>query len=107
MKYTKEERLEIDRRIYSRDISIDEAANKYDIDWYTTRTYMKIYRDVNHLPPMSEGIEKIKTTDSNKKDYDLENLSKVELIDEVIKDRVKAERTKKCWLVQNIYYQIL
>lgn len=47
MKYTKEERLNIDRDIYTHDITIGEAANKYDIDWYTARNNMRIYKDVN------------------------------------------------------------
>ena len=50
MKYTKEERLNIGREIYTYVISIGEAVNKYDIDWYTARNYMRIYKDVNHLP---------------------------------------------------------
>lgn len=46
---------------------------------------------------MSEGIEKIKTVDSNKNEKvdELESMSKDELIDKVIKARIEVERAKK------------
>ena len=102
MNYTKDERMEIGRQIYTHEISIGDAADKYGLNWYTVRDYMRQYRDVNHLPPMSDGKDALKiiNTVKKKKFDDLESLSKEELIDEVIKARVETERAKKGYAVQ-------
>ncbi len=55
MNYTKEERDEIGRQIYTHEISLREAAEKYHRNWYTVRDYMRQYRDKNGLPPMVDG----------------------------------------------------
>ena len=44
MKYTKEERLAIGSRIYTKEINCAEAALEYDIDMYTARDYMRLYK---------------------------------------------------------------
>ena len=51
MKYTKEERLDIGRRIYDGEISRYQAAEIYDISEQTARDYMRLYRDAEQLPP--------------------------------------------------------
>ena len=51
VKLTKEQRLEIGRRIYNNEITKFEAAEKYGISVTTARDYMRMYRDANHLPP--------------------------------------------------------
>ena len=51
MKYTKEERLNIVRRIYDGELTRYEAAAEYEISEQTARNYMRLYRDINHLPP--------------------------------------------------------
>lgn len=100
MKYTHEQRLEIGKEIYTRNISINEAANKYQINPYTARAYMREYRDKNQLPPI-ESNTSVKLDKSNKIEYpELMNLSKQELIDEIIKARVEAERAKKGYKVE-------
>lgn len=106
-KYTLEERLEIGRQIYSHQLTVNEAAVKYDINHYTARDYMRYYRDKNNLPAMNSLYAKSQapaSTEPESKKYvkydDLESLSKEELIDEVIKARVEAERTKKGYKVK-------
>lgn len=54
MKYTDEERLAIGREIYTHELTIYEASNKYQINYYTARDYMRLYRDKNNLPPMAD-----------------------------------------------------
>ena len=88
MKYSKEQRLLIGREIYSHELTLAQAAEKYQINPYTARDYMREYRDINHLEPMSDGSE------------DLQQMSKDELINEVIKARVAEERAKKGYLVK-------
>ena len=51
MKYTKEQRLDIGKRIYDGELSRYEAAEEYGISDQTARDYMRLYRDVNNLPP--------------------------------------------------------
>lgn len=67
MNYTKEERMEIGRQIYTHEITIGDAANKYGINWYTVRDYMRQYRDLNHLPPMSDGKDALKVINKARK----------------------------------------
>lgn len=102
IKYSKEERLQIGKEIYTHSIFISEAANKYDINPYTARDYMREYRDINHLPPMDDGRDQlIILQKKNRSKYeDLEDMTKSELIDEVIKARVEAERAKKGYFVE-------
>ncbi|MEI3535342.1 MAG: hypothetical protein V8R16_00960 [Bacilli bacterium] len=84
------------------EITIGDAANKYGINWYTVREYMRQYRDLNHLPPMSDGKDALKVINkAMKKNFDdLESLSREELIDEVIKARVETERAKNAYAVK-------
>ena len=49
MKYTKEQRLDIGRRIYDGEITKFEAAEGYGINDLTARDYMRLYRDANNL----------------------------------------------------------
>ena len=44
MKYTKEQRLDIGRRIYDGEITKYEAAEQYDISYQTARDYMRLYQ---------------------------------------------------------------
>lgn len=102
MNFTKEERMQIGREIYTHEITISEATEKYGVNWYTARSYMRQYRDINKLPPMSDGQEELNAINKNKKKKyeDLEYMSKDQLINEVIKARVEAERAKKGYAVK-------
>ena len=50
MRYTKEERLEIGRKVDERTMSRYEAAEAYGISDDTARDYMRMHRDSNSLP---------------------------------------------------------
>ena len=67
MNYTKEERMEIGRQIYTHEITIGDADEKYSLNWYTVRDYMRQYRDLNHLPPMSNSKDALKVINKAKK----------------------------------------
>ena len=62
MKYTKDQRLDIGRRIYEGEISRFEAAAEYGIGSNTAREYMRLYRAEHHLPVrhVESNAEKIK-----------------------------------------------
>ena len=87
MKYTKEQRLDIGRRIYYSEISRYEAAEEYGISEQTARNYMRMYRDVNRLPP-KHGQRSIGALSFKKEPVELDELksmTKEELIQELVK----------------------
>lgn len=105
MKYTKEQRLDIGRRIYDGEIFKYDAAEQYDISWETARDYMRLYRNENHLPPKrgcsaSDGtpIRKNLPEQNNLEAY--EAMSKDELIQELVKARIAETRLKKGYEVK-------
>ena len=105
MKYTKEQRLDIGRRIYDGEITKYDAAVQYDISHQTARDYMRLYRNENHLPPKhgrpssgSTFIQKPVPEPNNLEAY--EAMSKDELIQELIKARIAEARLKKGYEVK-------
>lgn len=103
MKYTKQERLDIGRKVYDGELTRYQAAEAYGICEQTARDYMRLYRDVNHLPPKRytpsnycsrlgapapSGIE------------GLEAMTKEELISELVKARIVEARLKKGYEVK-------
>ncbi len=102
MAYSKEQRLQIGKEIYTHEITIREAAEKYKVNRYTARDYMREYRDLNQLEPMSDTKEEFKILKSKRraKYEDLQEMSREQLIDEVIKARVAEERAKKGYIVK-------
>ena len=105
MKYTKEQRLDIGRRIYDGEITKYEAATQYDISYQTARDYMRLYRDEYHLPPKhsrsSSGDTSVRKTipgPNNLEAY--ESMSKEELVQELIKARITEARLKKGYEVK-------
>ena len=92
MRYTKEERLEIGRKVMSR----YEAAEAYSISDDTARNYMRMYRDSNSLPPKfswnDTGCYVYKPSESQP---DISDYESMELIIELIKAKVAEARLKK------------
>ena len=99
MKYNKEERLKIGKRIYDGEISRFEAAEEYGIGEDTAREYMRYYRDFNNLPYKESSRRKIDIKMPKNSPppelRELEKMSKEELIQEVIKERINTARLKK------------
>ena len=102
MKYTKEERMDIGRRIYDGELSRYEAAEEYGINDQTARNYMRMYRDANHLPPKrgSVSITAPSFKNASAELEELESMSKEELIQELIKARITEARLKKGYEVK-------
>ena len=103
MKYTKEERLDIGRQIYNGEISRYKAAEIYNISEQTARDYMRLYRDVEQLPPKRVAKDSIKVpslqTDPARME-ELESMTKEQLIQELIKARITEARLKKGYEVK-------
>ena len=103
MKYTKEERLDIGRRIYNGELTRFEAAAQYGVSENTARDYMRLYRDFNHLPPKNGTKCTVTPTSLQSIPADMEELAemtKEELIQEVIKARIAEARLKKGYEVK-------
>ena len=107
MKYTREERLDIGRRIYDGEISRFQAAELYDISPNTAREYMRLYRDAHHLPPKQKSRSGRSTSPhtqaSLSSPVDLEtyeSMSKEELVHELVKARIAEARLKKGYEVK-------
>ena len=106
MKYTKEQRLDIGRRIYEGEIDRYQAAEEYGINDYTARDYMRLYRDTYQLPHIrgtcgnSKLVPRISkvTNQANLQEY--QDMSKEELIQALIQARITEARLKKGYEVK-------
>ena len=98
MKYTKEQRLDIGRRIYYSEISRYEAAEEHGISEQTARNYMRMYRDVNRLPP-KHGQRSIGALSFKKEPVELDELKSMTK-EELIKARITEARLKKGYEVK-------
>ncbi len=106
MKYTKEQRLDIGRRIYDGEMTKYQAAEQYEISNQTARDYMRLYRHENDLPPKyghhaangSMTVPKTLPETQNLETY--ESMSKEELIQELVKARIAEARLKKGYEVK-------
>ena len=103
MKYTRDERLDIGRRIYDGEISRFEAAEEYGIGSDTARNYMRVYRAEHHLPArhVESNADKIKEpVHPPAKLEDYESMSKDELINELVRAKITEARLKKGYMVK-------
>ena len=105
MGYTREERLDIGKQIYNNEINKSDAAIKYRISEGTARDYMRLYRDVNGLPPKNriqkeKNTVKISTHSSEPDLSEYESMTKEELIKELVKARINEARLKKGYEVK-------
>lgn len=103
MKYTEKERLEIGRRIYCGDMTVDDAAKEYDINPGTAKQYAVKYRDANGLPARKKGPAKRRPYRGSKEPAtkeELESMTREELIREVLMARIREARLKKGYEVK-------
>lgn len=100
MGYTREERLDIGKQICNNEINKSDVAIKYRIGESTARDYMRLYQDVNGLPPKNriqkdENTVKISAHSSKPDLSEYESMTKEELIKELVKSRINEARLKK------------
>lgn len=106
MQFSKEEQLEIGKKIYDGTMTRYEVAEAYGISDDTARDYMRMYRDSNGLAPKQSGgcsydyacgAPQRKSSPSLS---DYEAMTKEELIRELIKARINEARLKKGYAVK-------
>lgn len=107
MKYTKEQRLDIGRRIYDGELTRYEAAEEYEISDETARNYMRQYRDANRLPPKRGtqsncGLAKMKSKPTPAGLEELQSMTKEELIDALVMAKITEARLKKGYLAEGV-----
>ncbi|MEE3382362.1 MAG: hypothetical protein VZR08_00185 [Anaerovoracaceae bacterium] len=102
MQYTYDKRLAIGKEIVTGKITTSEAADKYSIGLSTAKLYAKQYRDRNNIPSPANSH---KPTTFKSADFDIEayqEMSKEELINELIKAKVNEARAKKGYEVKGV-----
>ena len=111
MKYSKEEKLLIGRRIYDDEISKEQAAQEYSISFGTARNYMWLYKDENNLPhkkpyqnqkqkPVEVAMIPIPAPQPGMEEY--EAMSRDELITALVMARINEARLKKGYMVKGV-----
>ncbi len=103
MKYTKEERMDIARRVYDGELTVAAAAVQYDVDLSTIKGYVRLYRQVNGLPPRTRQKRVVTPAYIEEKEPDLkeyEAMSKEELLDALVTARINEARLKKGYFVK-------
>ncbi len=97
MKYTKEERLEIGRRIYQREITLATAAVEYDVNFYTARDYLRLYKareNVSIPQGFRLGVNQDDMLIDKPNMCQYEKMSREELMNELIKAKIDIARAK-------------
>ena len=104
MKYTKEERLDIGRRMYLREITYKEAMEMYGLSESAAHKYMTDYK-IAHSIPLANGGGSDRTTPLAMSSPDMEAylaMSKEELINELILAKANELRAKKGYEVKGV-----
>ena len=103
MKYTKEERLNIGRQIFEGEMTVASAAAKYDINLYTARDYLRLYKAQENLI-IPSGYRSGGNQDSTLKESpdkaQYEQMTREELMEELIKAKINEARAKKGYEVK-------
>ncbi len=109
MKYTRQERIEIGRDVYTSGMSCTEAMSKYGLSHGSIERYVSMYKEANGIKGTrslsNENPAPRNTSNGHKmtSDYDIDSymaMSKEELIDELIRAKVSEARAKKGYEVK-------
>jgi transposase len=105
VKYTKEERLNIGRRVYAGELTEIEAQQEYRIGRTCVQNYVYQYKVANGIPTkkLNQKNGQMKTLSQSSDEMDIsvyEAMSKEELIEELIRAKVNELRAKKGYEVK-------
>ena len=98
MKYSKQERLEIGRKICEGEYTKTQAAELYGISFETARSYAALYRSTGSTPSTTTAAASVSAAATD----DLEQMSRDELIRELVRYRVNEARSKKGYTVKGV-----
>ncbi len=105
MKYTKEQRIDIGRQVYTHEISHAEAEKKYGVVKSCIDRYIQDYKVANGIPTGTRPVPRENPVfmKGESPQLDIEaykSMSKEELIDELIRAKVNEARAKKGYEVK-------
>lgn len=101
MKFTKDQRLDIGRQVYMGEITSSKAAEKYGVSKTAICKYARLYQEENKLPPKVSKNPKTSLRSCAPRNVEnYESLTKDELIEELIKSRIREARLKKGYEVK-------
>ena len=109
MKYTKDQRIDIGRRVFTHEISRQEAITKYDICSTSLDKYIREYKIANGIPTDQQPDGTLHSHPAHSVQQNLpidieayKAMSKEELIDELIRAKVNEARAKKGYEVKGV-----
>ena len=114
MKYSKEQRIDIGRQVYTHEISRLEASQKYEVSDSRLDVYVSLYKLTSGIQTQNARVAVRNKTNKTDKDenkqkatasgaWDIESyraMTKEELINELIRAKVNEARAKKGYEVR-------
>ena len=104
MKYTKEQRIDIGRQVFTHEISHTDAEKKYGVVKSCIDRYIQDYKNANGIPTETRANRSERPALVKQElPLDIEAykaMSKEELIDELIRAKVNEARAKKGYEVK-------
>ena len=95
MWYTDEQKIDIGRKVFTHEITKTKACEIYGITYPTVVNYVKFYMAAYNIPLVPEVKVEVQIPP---KDY--KEMSKSELIDELMKKDIEIARAKKGYYVK-------
>lgn len=110
MKFTKEERLEVGRKIHESGLSNLKAAKVFGISEESARRYRLQYKAANNIEHITSKARKndgdvlpaLNYMEPVSTHEDYAAMSKEELIEELMKSKVREARLKKGYIVKGV-----
>lgn len=107
MKYTKEQRINIGRQVYTRELSHREAMEKYGVVSSCIDTYVRLFKIENGIPTKCKATaaKPAKLFPAQASQSDIETykaMTKEELINELILAKANELREKKGYIVKGV-----
>lgn len=105
MKYTKDELMDIARRVYTQELTHQEAMEKYSIGHTCLYKYISLYKESIGIPVKNHTSNLAKCSSRKKAASDIEAymaMTKEELIDELIRAKANELRAKKGYEVKGV-----
>lgn len=109
MKYTKDQRIDIGRKVFTRELSRQEAMAKYDVCSTCLDKYIREYKIANGIPTEQQPNGKLRSHPAPSVQQNLpidieayKAMSKDELINELIRAKVNEARAKKGYEVKGV-----
>jgi len=102
MKFTKDERLDIGRRMYNKEITYRDAMELYNISETCAHKYMTDYKRSQGIPVMTHSTSGPSIQHASVDIETYMSMSKEELVNELIKAKANELRAKKGYEVKGV-----